>query len=98
MSEVSDEKAGVLCPQKDYLCLLLGRTVEVKELHKVNMYFPGGAVPSRNHLLQYCCNERPVIPTYIIYQEVNGSTSRHVQKKLKGVRMCVMTKISNERK
>lgn len=65
MNEVSDEKAGVLYPQKDYLCLLLGRIVEVKELHKVNMHnvltvrttFPGGASPSRNHLLQYCCNE-----------------------------------------
>lgn len=30
------EEVGVLYPQKDYLCFLLGRAVEGKELHKVN--------------------------------------------------------------
>ncbi|KAG1768553.1 hypothetical protein EDD22DRAFT_872376 [Suillus occidentalis] len=30
------EEVGVLYPQKDYLCVLLGRTVEGKVLHKVN--------------------------------------------------------------
>jgi len=31
-----DKEAGVLYPQKDYLCFLLGRTAEGKELQKVN--------------------------------------------------------------